>query len=70
MIEKRLGAWIQTFTGKQFWPMDARSEEVDIGFLIGAMVVVWFLNATLIHPIATFIFGVQTSTYPLAFILF
>ena len=26
----RNGAWIQTVTGKQFWPMDARPEEVDI----------------------------------------
>ena len=26
----RNGAWIQTYTGKQFWPMDARPEEVDI----------------------------------------
>ncbi|WP_160162671.1 hypothetical protein [Magnetococcus marinus] len=41
-----------------------------IGFLIGAMVVAWFLNAILIQPIATFIFGVQTSTYPFAFIFF
>ena len=28
--EPRTGAWIQTFTGLQFWPMDARPEEVDI----------------------------------------
>ncbi|MEO5355125.1 MAG: phosphohydrolase [Magnetococcus sp. XQGC-1] len=26
----RKGAWIQTFTGRQFWPMDARPEEVEI----------------------------------------
>jgi uncharacterized protein len=26
----RNGAWIQTVTGKQFWPMDAQPEEVDI----------------------------------------
>lgn len=26
----RTGAWIQTFTGRQFWPMDARPEEMDI----------------------------------------
>ncbi|ABK43796.1 conserved hypothetical protein [Magnetococcus marinus MC-1] len=30
MCEKRLGSWIQTFAGKQFWPMDARPGEVDI----------------------------------------
>ena len=26
----RNGAWIQTVTGKQFWPMDAQPEDVDI----------------------------------------
>ncbi|MEO5362379.1 MAG: phosphohydrolase [Magnetococcus sp. DMHC-8] len=26
----RTGAWIQTFTGLQFWPMDARPAEVEI----------------------------------------
>lgn len=30
MTEKRKGAWIQTVTGRQFWPMDAKPEEVDI----------------------------------------
>jgi uncharacterized protein len=30
MVGKRNGAWIQTYTGRQFWPMDARPEEVDI----------------------------------------
>jgi uncharacterized protein len=30
MTEKRNGAWIQTFTGIQFWPMDARSDDIDI----------------------------------------
>lgn len=30
MAEKRNGAWIQTFTGKQFWPMDPKPDEVDI----------------------------------------
>jgi uncharacterized protein len=30
MQEARNGAWIQTVTGKQFWPTDARPEEVDI----------------------------------------
>ena len=27
---QRSGAWIQTFTGIQFWPMDARPEEINI----------------------------------------
>ena len=26
----RRGGWIQTFTSRQFWPMDARPDEVDI----------------------------------------
>jgi uncharacterized protein len=26
----RHGDWLQTYTGKQFWPMDPRSQEVDI----------------------------------------
>ncbi|NGZ07115.1 MAG: phosphohydrolase [Magnetococcales bacterium] len=30
MAEVREGAWIQTYTGRQFWPMDARPEEVEI----------------------------------------
>ncbi|MBF0097971.1 MAG: phosphohydrolase [Magnetococcales bacterium] len=27
---ERQGLWIQTYTGKQFWPLDARAEEVEI----------------------------------------
>lgn len=30
MTEKRRGDWIQTFTGRQFWPLDPRPEDVDI----------------------------------------
>ena len=26
----RKGSWIQTFTGRQFWPLDPRPEDVDI----------------------------------------
>jgi hypothetical protein len=26
----RVGDWIQTFTGKKFWPLDPRPEEIDI----------------------------------------
>ena len=29
-MSERKGAWIQTYTGKQFWPMDPRPEEIDI----------------------------------------
>lgn len=28
--EQRRGDWMQTFTGRQFWPMDPRAGEVDI----------------------------------------
>lgn len=28
--ECRIGDWMQTATGKQFWPIDPRAEEVDI----------------------------------------
>lgn len=30
MSEYRVGDWMQTYTGKMFWPMDPRPEEVDI----------------------------------------
>jgi hypothetical protein len=30
MTEPRKGDWMQTFTGKQFWPADPRAEEIDI----------------------------------------
>jgi len=26
----RIGDWIQTYTGKRFWPLDPRPEDVDI----------------------------------------
>ena len=26
----RLGGWIQTYTGRRFWPMDPRAEDIDI----------------------------------------
>jgi hypothetical protein len=28
--EPRFGDWMQTATGKQFWPLDPRAEEIDI----------------------------------------
>lgn len=28
--ETRAGNWMQTFTGRQFWPLDPRPEEIDI----------------------------------------
>jgi hypothetical protein len=30
MSEERIGDWIQTYTGKQFWPLDPREDEVSI----------------------------------------
>jgi len=30
MREVRRGDWIQTFTGRQFWPLDPRADEIDI----------------------------------------
>ncbi|MEO5340919.1 MAG: phosphohydrolase [Magnetococcus sp. MYC-9] len=30
LADQRRGAWIQTFTGVQFWPMDPRSGEIRI----------------------------------------
>lgn len=29
MTGERIGGWMQTYTGKAFWPMDARPEEID-----------------------------------------
>ena len=30
MSEERIGDWMQTYTGKQFWPFDPRPEEIFI----------------------------------------
>ncbi|HYI27587.1 MAG TPA: phosphohydrolase [Bradyrhizobium sp.] len=30
MTKDRRGDWMQTFTGKQFWPLDPRASEIDI----------------------------------------
>lgn len=29
-MTERVGDWIQTFTGRQFWPLDPRADEIDI----------------------------------------
>jgi len=29
-MEERQGDWIQTYTGKKFWPLDPRVEDIDI----------------------------------------
>lgn len=30
MTEQRRGDWLQTYTGKKFWPMDPRAEDFDV----------------------------------------
>lgn len=30
MTVHRLGDWMQTYTGRQFWPIDPRPEEIDV----------------------------------------
>jgi hypothetical protein len=37
MAEQRAGDWIQTFGGKQFWPVDPRPEDIDIGDIAHAL---------------------------------
>ena len=29
-MQDRIGDWVQTYTGKAFWPLDPRQEEIDI----------------------------------------
>jgi hypothetical protein len=29
-VVARRGAWLQTYSGRQFWPLDPRAEEIDI----------------------------------------
>jgi uncharacterized protein len=33
----RIGDWMQTFSGRQFWPLDPRVEEIDIGDIAHAL---------------------------------
>jgi hypothetical protein len=35
--EIRQGDWMQVHSGKQFWPMDPRAEEIDIGDIAHAL---------------------------------
>lgn len=35
--EKRFGDWCQTFTGRQFWPLDPRPEDIDIADIAHAL---------------------------------
>lgn len=36
-MNKRIGDWMQTACGNQFWPLDPRPEEVDIGDIAHAL---------------------------------
>lgn len=36
-IEAKRGNWLQTYTGKMFFPMDPRPEEIDINDIAGAL---------------------------------
>ena len=29
-MEERVGDWIQTYTGRQFWPLSPRAEDIDV----------------------------------------
>jgi hypothetical protein len=33
----RIGRWMQTYSGKQFWPLDPRPEEIDIRDIAAAL---------------------------------
>lgn len=35
--EQRVGNWMQTYTGRQFWPVDPRPEEIDIDDIAHAL---------------------------------
>jgi hypothetical protein len=37
MTETRKGDWMQTFSGRQFWPLDPRSNEIDITDIAGPL---------------------------------
>lgn len=36
-MTERIGDWMQTFTGRAFWPLDPRPEEVDIADIAHAL---------------------------------
>ena len=33
----RMGSWTQTYTGRQFWPMDPRADEIHIADIAHAL---------------------------------
>ena len=36
-MSERIGGWMQTVSGKRYWPVDPRAEEVDIGDIAHAL---------------------------------
>lgn len=36
-VDTRRGDWMQTYTGRQFWPLDPRAEEIDIADIAHAL---------------------------------
>ncbi len=36
-MSKRSGSWMQTYTGRQFWPLDPRPDEIDIDDIAHAL---------------------------------
>lgn len=49
MTQARKGDWIQTFTGKQFWPLDPRPEEIDIRDIAHALSMLCRYNGHCLH---------------------
>jgi hypothetical protein len=37
IVDERRGDWIQTYRGKQFWPLDPRPEDVDLDDIVHAL---------------------------------
>lgn len=44
MSEKRIGDWMQTYSGRQFWPLDPRPEEVCIEDIAHALSLICRFN--------------------------
>lgn len=36
-MTERIGDWIQTFTGRQFWPLDPQPDHIDIADIAHAL---------------------------------
>jgi hypothetical protein len=44
MTTERTGAWVETYTGQQYWPMDPRPEDVDIRDVAHALAMICRFN--------------------------